>query len=73
MTGLKLYLMLGEDGNQSKMLFQQIIRHITYISPRKNTIPVADPGFPMGDVDPLGGGGAWTPNVGTFWQKCMQK
>ena len=33
---------------------------------------VADPGFPVGGgVDPLGG--AWTSDMGAFWQKCMQK
>ena len=26
---------------------------------------VADPGFPMGGMHPLGG--AWTSDVGTFW------
>ena len=40
---------------------------------------VADPGFPIrGGMVPLGGhvdllGGTWTPNAGTFWQKCMRK
>ena len=29
-------------------------------------VSVADPGFPVG-----GGGGAWTPDVGAFRQKCM--
>ena len=33
--------------------------------------PVADPGFPVGDVDPLGE--AWTSDTGAFHQKCMQK
>ena len=32
---------------------------------------VADPGFPVGGRGPVRG--VWTPNVGTFWQKCMQK
>ena len=32
---------------------------------------VADPGFPVGGHAPIRG--AWTSNVGTFWQKCMQK
>ena len=29
------------------------------------SLPVADPGFPIGGMHPLGG--AWTSNVGTFW------
>ena len=28
--------------------------------------------FPWGGLDLLGGG-VWTPDVGTFWQKCIQK
>ena len=32
-----------------------------------HVLPVADPGFPVG------GGGAPTSDVGTFWQKCMRK
>ena len=32
---------------------------------------MADPGFPVGGVDPLGE--VWTSDVGTFQQKCMQQ
>ena len=33
---------------------------------------MADPGFPVGGRRAIGGGTP-TPNVGTFWQKHMQK
>ena len=35
------------------------------------TIAVADPGFPVGGCGPIGG--AWTSDMGAFWQKCMRK
>ena len=35
------------------------------------SVLVADPGFPIGGHGPIGG--AWTSDVGAFWQKCVQK
>ena len=38
---------------------------------------VADRGFPVGGMDPLGEHidllGVWTPDASTFCQKCMEK
>ena len=34
-------------------------------------ITVVDPAFPVGGASIRWG--AWTPDVGAFWQKCMQK
>ena len=48
---------------------------------RPEYLSVADPGFPVGGggrgpvreaCGPIGEG-AWTPNVGTFWEKCLRK
>ena len=40
--------------------------------PVREMITVADPGFPVGGVD-LVGGGAWTPEVVTFQKFCTSK
>ena len=50
---------------EHKINFWQVLSPM-YMQPTKSWSPsVADPGFPVG--------GAWTSNVGAFWQKCMQK
>ena len=51
-------------------LVEYLVRKIRYYRKLGNK-PVADPGFPMGGCGPIGG--VWSPDMGAFWQKCMQK
>ena len=44
---------------------------VTFMKTTLFPLPVADPGFPVGGRGPVRG--AWTPDVGAFRQKCMQK